>query len=156
MRELLFTIIALLLVGCGHDGNVELWNDLLVGDDIYHFKQIEFRQDSLIVCTGMPHGIVTWRLSLADGTGVTRPFMLRQAEGWHGVIDASLDGVLVELEGSQNHDGTYRGVGGTMDVWRREFKTIIEMHELLLERQSSPGDTIAVNDGYLSFDLSLF
>lgn len=145
----------LLSTSCDNDDDY-LWNDLRVDEEVYHFKQIEFSQDSLVVCTGMPHGVVTWHFSLADGTRITRLFMLQQDEGWHGLLDASQGRVVVELKGSQSHDGSYRGIGGQVDIYRREFKTIIEMHELRMVQESSPVDTIDINDGYLSFDLSLF
>lgn len=159
MKKILFALALSLLMlstACNDNKEEELWNDLRVGDEIYHFKQIEFRQDSLVVCTGMPHGVVTWHLSLVDGTRITRLLMLQQHEGWHGVLDASQGCVLVDLEGSESHDGTYRGIDGTMDIWRREFKTVIEMHDLRMVGESLPHDTIAVSDGYLSFDLTLF
>ncbi len=157
MKKILFALFLVLMsTACDDKQEEELWNDLRVGNEIYHFNQIEFRQDSLVVCSGMPHGVVTWHLSLVDGTRITRLFMLRQDEGWHGILDASQGGVLVDLEGSERHDGTYRGIEGTMDIWRREFKTVIEMHDLRMVGESLPHDTIDVSDGYLSFDLTLF
>lgn len=159
MKKLLLVLafcLLLLPTSCDHNDEA-LWNDLRVGDEIYHFKQIEFRQDSLVVCMGTPHSIVTWHLTLADGTRITRLFMLQQAEGWHGVLDASQGRVVVDLaeSGSESYDGTYHGIAGTMDIWRREFKTVIEMHDLRMVRESSSQDTIDVSDGYLSFDLTL-
>ena len=158
MKKVLLTLaLSLLLLSpsCDNDDDY-LWNDLRVDEKVYHFKQIEFRQDSLVVCTGMPHGVVTWRFSLADGTRITRLFMLQQSEGWHGLLNASQGRVIVELNGSQDHDGSYRGIQGQVDIYRHEFKTIIEMHKLRLVHDSSSSDTIDINDGYLSFDLTLF
>lgn len=159
MKKILFALslsLFLLSTACDDKKDEELWNDLRVGNEVYHFKQIEFRQDSLVVCTGMPHGVLTWHLSLDDGTQITRLFMLQQAEGWHCTLDASKGSVLVDLEGSERHDGTYRGIDGTMDIRRREFKTVIEMHDLRIVREPLPTDTFDVSDGYFTFDLTLF
>lgn len=152
MRNVLMAIVvAWLLAGCDNNTD-DLWNDLKVGDDIYHFSQVEFRQDSLIVCVAEQGALVSWQLALDNGMPVTRKLLLQRPEGWH----ATARHVLMRLEGSKANDGTYRGVGGTVEVMRHEFKTAITMHELQLVCDNAPTDTIDINDGYLSFDLTFF
>ena len=50
MKKILLALALILFVfstACDDNQEEELWNDLRVGDEIYHFKQIEFQQDSL-------------------------------------------------------------------------------------------------------------
>ncbi len=154
----LFSILTLLLVlsGCKRGDSIELWNDLKVGDDVYHFTLVEFRDEDQIVCTGDRNGYLVLMLTLADGTRVTRKHMLLCPEGYHAEYVLPQGAMQAILHGSDEHDGEYRGVGGRIAIERHEFKVTIEMNNLQLVHQDERGDTIGIDDGYLSFDLSFF
>ncbi len=154
MKKILYILILLLMVGCKHHDNIELWNDLKVGDNIFHFTLVEFRNESQIICTGDQPGYLLLQFVLPDGTAVTRKHMLQCAEGYHAEYDVAQGVMLATLEGTDGFDGDYRAASGWVEIERHEFKTSIELHELRLVRQNI-GDTIGIDDGYLSFDLSL-
>ena len=52
MKKILYILTLVLMVGCKHHDSIDLWNDLKVGDDIFHFTLVEFRNDNEIICTG--------------------------------------------------------------------------------------------------------
>lgn len=157
MRKLFNVLVLLLaLTGCKHGDNIELWNDLKVGDDVYHFTQVEFRNEDQIVCTGDRDGYMIVQLTLADGTRVTRKHMLQCPEGYHAEYAVPQGAVQASLHGSDEYDGDYRGVGGRIAIERHEFKVSIKMNDLQLVRQDEVSDTIGIDDGYLNFDLSFF
>lgn len=157
MRRLLYTLVLMLLLsGCKHGDNIELWNDLKVGDDVYHFTLVEFRGENQIACTGDRDGYLLLGLTLADGTIVTRKHLLQCAEGYRSEYAIPPGELRATLHGSDNHDGDYHAIAGHVVVERHEFKAIIELSDLRLVRQGGATDTIGIDDGYLSFDLSLF
>ena len=153
----LFLMLALLLVmtGCKHGDNIELWNDLKVGDDVYHFTLVEFGDNNQIVCTGEREGLLALRLTLGDGTPVTRKHMLQCPEGYHIEYSIPPGTVLATMQGNSGLRGNYCGIGGRVVVERHEFKTTIAMHDLQLAHLETH-DTIDIVNGYLSFDLSFF
>lgn len=154
----LFLMLALLLVmtGCKHGDNIELWNDLKVGDDVYHFTQVEFGDNNQIVCTGEREGLLALRLTLDDGTPVTRKHMLQCPEGYRSEYDIPPGDLQATLHSDNDHSGDYRGIAGHVVIERHEFKAIIMLNDLQLVRQGNVPDTIGIDDGYLSFDLSFF
>ena len=156
MRRLLYILLPLLIVaGCKHDGDMELWNDLKVGDDIFHFTQVEYNNSDWIVCTGDHEGSLLLQFALADGTVITRKHMLQCPEGYHIEYSIPPGTVLATMQGNSGLRGNYCGIGGRVVVERHEFKTTIAMHALQLAHLETH-DTIDIVNGYLSFDLSFF
>ena len=94
----------------------------------------------LLVMTGCKHG---------DN-------MLQCPEGYRSEYDIPPGDLQATLHGDNDHSGDYRGVAGHVVIERHEFKAIIMLNDLQLVRQGNVPDTIGIDDGYLSFDLSFF
>lgn len=157
MKKILLSLLLfpLLSTTCSHDDE-SLWNDLLVGDEIFHLRKVEFGQYDQIVCTGETDGMLILQLTLPDGTAITRHHMLQCPEGYHAELDAKLGTVKATLQGSDEHSGEYYAIDGLVEIERHEFKTSISLQDLQLARSLPIADTISISNGYLSFDLSLF
>ena len=96
----LFSILTLLLVlsGCKRGDSIELWNDLKVGDDVYHFTLVEFRNEDQIVCTGDRNGYLVLMLTLADGSQVEAVLVGDE----HGHYWKSADGRAFRMSARQD------------------------------------------------------
>ena len=158
---MLLSVMVLLTVApscrkSNHDAPVDLWNDMVIEDELYHFKQIAFKNNTDIVCQGDPSGLATLRLTMPDGTAVGRVFMLSRPEGYQAQFDLPQGQLSLIVQEIAPLNGDYRGIAGSVTVQRQAFKTIITMDSLRLLRVGTDSDTLSVAKGYLSYDLTLF